>query len=156
MSGIRLADIPDMADIVDLGRELLESSVYAGLKPDEQKFKMTIAGLMGHKKGIVLVVVDNDNKPQGFLAGITDEYGFSRACFATDMWTYVRPGYRRYAYRLYNKFIAWAKTKPRVAFIELAQSSGMGDHDRWCRLMEKLGLSRVGSLYMMRVKKCQA
>jgi len=73
MSGIRLADIPDMADIVDLGRELLEASVYAGLKPDEQKFKMTIAGLMGHKKGIVLVVVDDNNKPQGFLAGITDE-----------------------------------------------------------------------------------
>lgn len=156
MSGIRVADIPDMAAICDMGRELLAGSVYADIKPDEQKFKMTIAGLMGHRKGLVLVVVDDDNQPQGFLAAITDEYGFSKACFATDLWTYVRPGYRRYAYRLYGKLIAWAKTKPKVAFIELAQSSGMGDHSRWCKLMEKLGLTRVGSLYMMRVEKCPA
>jgi len=153
MSGIRLADIPDMQAIVDLGLELLAGSVYADIKPDIQKFKIFLAGLMGHKRGLVLVVVDDDDVPQGFLAGIVDEYGFSRATFATDIYTYIRPKYRCYARRLYNKFIEWAKTKPRIAFIEFAQSSGYGGHERWSRLMEHLGMVKKGSFYVMAVNR---
>jgi len=153
MSGIRKADIPDMKAIVELGYEMLSQSVYADLKPDEQKFKLLLAGLMGHKKGLVLVVVDDNDVPQGFLSGIVEEYSFSRATYATDFFTYIRKPYRQYAAMLYNKFISWAKTKPRIAFIEFAQSSGMGDHERWCVLMERLGLVKNGSFYVLEVNK---
>lgn len=154
MSGIRLADIPDVNPILELGYELLNESEYVGVKMDDSKFKMTIAGLIGHKRGIVLAVVDDNNVAQGFIAGIVEEYGFSRARFATDMWTYIRKPYRRYAYRLYKRFIAWAKTKPRVAYIEMAQSSGGDGYESWCKLMEILGFKKVGSIYMMRVGLC--
>lgn len=156
MSGIRIADIPDMKALCELGQELLDDSEYADIKPDEQKFKTTMAGLMGHKRGILLVVVDDEDKPQGFLAGIVDEYAFSRYRFATDMWTYIRKSYRRYAFRLYSRFIEWSKLRPRVVRIEFAQSSGNTGYERWCKLMEKLGCYRVGSIYMMRVEQCQA
>jgi len=156
MSGIRIADIPDMKALCELAQELLDQSFYADIKPDEQKFKTTMAGLMGHKRGIVLVVVDDDDKPQGFLAGIVDEYAFSRYRYATDMWTYIRKSYRRHAFRLYSKFIDWAKAKPRVVMIELAMSSGNTGYDRWCKLMERLGFNRVGSLFMLRIEQCPA
>ena len=137
MSGIRKADIPDVKAIVALGYELKDQSIYKDIKTDEQKFRMTIASLIGHKRGIVLVVVDDDDVPQGFLAGVIEEYGFSVYRYATDMWTYIRKPFRQYSYRLYNQFITWAKTKPKVVFIEMAQSSGIGDHERWCKLMGK-------------------
>jgi hypothetical protein len=155
MSGIRLADITDIKALCDLGAELLESSAYAGIKPDEKKFRMLMAGLMGSKLGRVMVVVDNDDIPQGFMLGVIDEYFFSRYRYASDMATYIRRPYRRYAAALYKNFIKWAKTKPRVVDISFAQSSGMGDHERWCKLMTKLGLKQVGSMYTMRVEPCQ-
>lgn len=151
MSGIRLADIPDVRRIYELGLELLESSAYQGIKYDEVKFKTFVAGLIGSKNGRVLVVVDDNDVPQGFFLGIVDDLFFSRMRFATDMAVYITKGYRRYAYRLYKTFIQWAKTKPRMYEIMFAQSSGMGDHDRWCKLMIKLGLTQQGSIYTMRV-----
>ena len=156
MSGIRLADIPDMQRIYELGLELLEASSYRGIKHDQQKFKTLVAGLMGSKQGRVLVVVDDNDVPQGFLIGVIDEYFFSHYKLASDLATYIRNGFERYAFRLYKTFIDWAKTKPKVMDITFAHSSGMGDFDRWCRLMEKLGLTRNGSFYTMRVSLCQA
>ena len=151
MAHVRLADIPDIDAIVELGRELLSKSVYQGIKPDEQKFKVTVAGLIGHKRGVVYVIVDDDNKPQGFFLGMVEELFFSSKQYATDLAVYVRDGYRNLAPRMYNKFIAWAKNKPKVVEITLGVSSGIGDTERVGDLYEKLGLSRVGGLYLMRV-----
>ena len=154
MNRIRKADIPDMSAIVELGRELLDRSVFADAKQDETKFKRTVAGMMGHKNGVVLVVVDDENKPQGFLFGVIEDLFFSTQRYATDVAVYVRDGYRQYAPKLYKEFIRWAENKPKVFNIQMAQSSGIGDHQRWCLLMEKLGFTGVGSFYMKRVAKC--
>ena len=156
MSGIRMAGIEDIKAIHVLGIELLESSDYNGIKGDDKKFKLLIANLITHKHGQVYVVADESNEPQGFFIGMIDEYFFSQYRFATDIAVYVREGYRQHAAALYNKFIKWAKTKPKVVRISFAQSSGMGEHARWCRLMEHLGLTCVGSMYTMRVTPCQA
>lgn len=151
MNTVRLADIPDIKHIHDIALELQGESVYRDVKADPVKFKIWVAGLIGSKHGRVLVVVDKDDIPQGFLLGIIDEFFFSKERHATDMATYIRKGYRRHAYRLYKTFIDWAKTKPKVFEIAFSQSSGIGDYDRWCMLMERLGLIRVGSNYTMRV-----
>lgn len=150
MSGIRVGDIPDMKAIVELGRELLEESVY-DVKADEPGFRLFVAGLMGSNKATVLLVVDDDDKPQGFLLGIIDELFFSRARYGTDIAFYVRKEYRRFAPRVLKQFIAWAKSKPRVDHVLLGQSSGIGDVDRIGEMYEKLGLSRVGGIYYQKV-----
>lgn len=156
MRGIRLGDIPDIKYIYELGLELISDGAYKGIKHDEQKFKIAVASLISSKLGRVYVVVDDDDIPQGFFLGIADDLFFSRQRYATDMAVYIRDGYRNYAYRLYKLFIEWAKTKPRMFEITFAQSSGIGDHRRWCKLMEKLGLERIGSIYQMRIDQCQA
>jgi len=153
MSGIRIADIPDIEEICTLGRELLAQSVYADIKPDESKFRLFVAGLMGNKAGTVLVVVDDNDKPQGFMIGMIDELFFSRQRMATDLAVYVREGYRHLAPRMFREFIKWAESKARVAQITLGISSGIGDAERVGRMYENLGLSQVGGIFVKRVKR---
>ncbi len=151
MSGIRLADIPDIDAICELGEELLADSIYAGVKPDPQKFRMFLAGMIGSKKGTVLVVTDDRNKPQGFLIGMVEEFFFSRERMATDIVAYVRRGFRNLAPGLVKTFIAWGESKPRVIMTIMGQSSGIGDPDRAGAMYENLGLSRVGGIYVKRI-----
>ena len=147
MSGIRLGDLPDMTKIVELGMELLENSDYHGIKPDKLKFRKLVGSMMVSKRGRVWVVVDDDDKPQGFLLGMVDELFFSRSMYATDIAVYIREGYRQHAFKLYKNFIDWALLKPKVVDVSLAKSSGIIGLEEWEKLMEYLGLHKVGSLY---------
>ena len=151
MSGIRMGDIPDIDAIYDLGEELLAQSVYADIKPDRVKFRTLVAGLIGQNIGTVLVVVDDQDKPQGFLLGIVDELFFSRQRQATDLAVYVREGYRHLAPRLLKRFIDWAESKPRTAMITLGISSGIGNFERVGRMYENFGLAPVGGIYIKRI-----
>jgi hypothetical protein len=81
---------------------------------------------------------------------VIDELFFSRERYGTDLAVYVRDGFLRFAPRLYKLFMAWAFSKPRVSEVSFAQSSGMGDPDRFHRLMTHTGLSSMGGLYMKR------
>jgi hypothetical protein len=118
---------------------------------DEQKFRMFLAGMMGSNKGIVLLVTDDDNRPQGFLLGMIDDFFFSRQRYASDLAVYVRQGYRHLAPRLFKRFIDWAESKPRIAHVMLGITSGIGDPDRTGRMYENLGLSRIGGIYFKEV-----
>lgn len=151
MPSIRLGDVPDIKYICDIAEELLDRSCYAGIKPDEKKFKMTIASMMAYKTGYVIVVVDDDNIPQGFLLGMVEELFFSKEQVAADLAFYVREEYRRYAPRMMSKFIKWAKAKPKVSKIILGISSGFGEPERIGKMYEKLGMTCTGSSYAMRV-----
>ncbi len=151
MSGIRLADIPDIDAICKLGEELLADSVYKDIKPDPQKFRMFLAGMMGNNKGIVLVVTDDHDRPQGFLIGMIEELFFSKRRMATDLAVYIRKEYRNLGGSLIKRFINWAESKPRVVQIMLGISSGSGDFDRVGAMYESFGLSRVGGIYVKRI-----
>ena len=151
MSGIRIANIPDMKAIVDLGKELLEQSVYRDVKPDWPAFQLLVANMMGSNKGIVYVVVDDDDKPQGFLLGMIDDLFFSRDRYGTDLALYIREGYRNLAPRLLKQFIAWAKSKPRVKHVTMGLASGIGDTARVGKMYERLGLAPVGGIYFQKV-----
>jgi len=153
MSGIRLADIPDMDAICELGRELLSQSVYANIKPDDEKFRLFVAGLMGLKNGSVLVVVDDEDKPQGFMLGMVEELFFSRQRMATDLAVYVREGYRHLAPHMFKKFIKWAESKARMSQITLGISSGIGGEERTGKMYENLGLNRVGGIFVKIIER---
>ncbi len=69
MSGIRLANIPDIDEICKLGRELQAQSVFADIPADESKYRLFIAGLMGMKRepyGWRLMMMTG---PKGFCSG---------------------------------------------------------------------------------------
>lgn len=151
MSRVRLADITDIKRIHELAQELLADSVYAGIKMDDKQFKLTVAGLIGSKTGAVFVIVDEDDTVQGFLLGIIDNLFFSRARYATDLATYVRPAFRAFAPFMFRRFTKWARSKPGVAEITLGISSGIGDTERVGRFYQRLGYQPVGGLYVMRV-----
>lgn len=151
MSGIRIGSISDIKDIVTLGRELLEQSVYRDVKPDWPAFQLLVANMMGSSKGTVLLVVDDNDRPQGFLLGMIDTLFFSRDRYGTDLALYVREGYRNLAPMLLKRFITWAKSKPRVKHITMGLASGIGDPSRVGRMYEALGLSQVGGIYFQKV-----
>lgn len=151
MSGIRLGDLPDMGKIVDLGLELLEQSAYTGIKPDALKFRKLVGSMMLSKNGRVWVIVDDNDEPQGFLLGMVTELFFSRDKYATDIAVYVREKYRGYAPDMFQQFITWAKSKPRVKEIKLGISSGMDSTERTGKFYESMGFNDAGGLYTMRV-----
>ena len=76
MSGVRMADMPDVKAILKMAHELLSDSAYKGIKMDERKFKLCCAGLIATKNGQVFVIVDDNDEPQGFLMGVIDELFF--------------------------------------------------------------------------------
>lgn len=149
MSGIREADIPDVKHIAELGVELLESSIYKDIKPDLSKFKTIVANLIVSNQGYVLVVVDDNDKPQGYFVGMLTDLYYSKDRFASDLSFYIRKEYRHFAPRVIKKFIAWVKTKPRVAYTALALASGSDDSNRSGLMYEKIGLSNVGGIYYL-------
>ena len=151
MNAIRTADIPDMDAICELASEMHEQSIYSDIKPDETKFRLFVAGIMGSKGGIVLLIVDEDDKPQGFLLGVLEELFFSRQRMATDLAVYVREGYRNLAPRLFKTFITWAESKSRVVQVTLGISSGIGDPERTGKMYEKLGFTQIGSINVKKV-----
>ncbi len=151
MSGIRLGDIPDIDAIVELSHEIKEQSVYAGIKIDNAKYRLLIARMMSDKTSRVIVVVDDDDRPQGFMLGLVEDLFFSRARYATDLVVYVRKGFRNLAPIMFRSFMQWAKTKPRVVLIMFGISSGVGDPQRTGELYQSLGLSLCGGIYSKEV-----
>lgn len=156
MSGIRLGDVPDIREICVLAQELQEMGSYKGIKPDREKFTRLVANMMNDKTSRVYVIVDDQDKPQGFLLGLVEEFFFSRRRYGTDLAVFVRPEFRRFAPRMYKEFIAWAVTKPRVDRIMFGISAGIGNPERIGRMFKRLDLSHVGGIFMKEVNQCQA
>jgi len=148
MSDVRVADIPDIKEIYAIAKELHEQSIYSKIKDDESKFKLLVAGMMGQKSGIVLVIVNDNNEPQGFLLGVIQELFFSKAKMATDIAIYVRPEYRNMTPKMIKKFVAWAESKPRIAQITLGISSAISDGGRGGHFYELLGFQNTGGIYV--------
>jgi hypothetical protein len=155
MSGIRLGDVPDISSIWSLAIELRDQSCYAGIKADKEKFTRLVAGMMNDKTSRVYVIVDDQDKPQGFLLGLVEELFWSRSRYGTDLAVYVREGYRHLVPRMYRQFIAWAESKPRVVRIMFGLSSGIGTEERTGRMYNQLGLTQVGGIFSKEVAKCQ-
>lgn len=147
---VREAGIQDIRRILELGKELLGKSVYAGTEVDDIKFKRACATLIGSKMGCVFVVVDEGNIAQGFILGMVDDLFFSKSKYATDLATYVTDEFRMLAPFMIRRFITWAKSKG-VSEITLGISSGIGDTQRVGRLYERLGFSPVGGMFAMKI-----
>lgn len=149
---VRKGDVRDIPQILVLAKELLEQSpVYAGIEMNDNKFKRTTAMAVSSKRGVVFVIVDDDDIPQGFIMGFATDLFFSDSRYVTDCAVYARKSARSQAGWMVRRFIRWAKTVHGVKIIPMAISSGMGDMDRIGALYERLGLVKTGGLYVGRV-----
>jgi hypothetical protein len=157
MSGIRLGGVTDIPAIWELALELQkEGPSYKDIPPSKEKFVRLVANMMHLNSCRVTVVVDKDDKVQGFLLGMIEEFFWSTRRYATDMAVYVRAGFKHHVPRLFREFIKWAESKPRVVRIILGLSSGIGSEKRTGKMYTKLGLSNVGGIYLKEVIPCPA
>ncbi len=97
------------------------------------------------------MAVDDDDRPQGLLLGLIDDLFFSRYNYATDVTFYVRERYRHLVPGMVKRFMTWAESKPRVVYVALGISSGIGDLERVGKVYESLGLSKIGGIYFKRI-----
>lgn len=153
---VREARIDDINEIHKLAQELVSESVYNGIPMDDRQFKHMVASSIGNRSAVVFVVVGASDEPVGFLVGMVQQLFWSKKKFASDLCTYVRPEARHVGGFMVRRFIRWAKKMPGVVEITLGLSSGIGDTERIGMMYERMGLSRVGGLYVMRTESCQA
>ena len=84
----------------------------------------------------------------GVLLGVVNEWVRSRQKVASDDFFYVNEKSRRAGYFLAKKFIKWASARHDVKIIGLSNSSGIGDAERTEKFYSRLGLHRVGGIYL--------
>lgn len=153
MTRVRVADLPDMGKIVELGIELHDQSIYADVKPDNLKIRKLVGDMILSKNGEVFVIVDDNDEPQGFLLGMVTEFFFSKERYATDVSFYIRKGHRNHARSIIQAFIDWASKKAKVVEVKLAISSGMDTENRTGTLYELMGFKNIGGMYIMRINQ---
>ena len=142
---IRKARVEDMPKIIALGKRLQARTVYADIPIDIQTFGGTLGQCISSAFGFAMVA-EREGEITGLMLGAAMPLWFSKKRSATDFITYSeRAGD---GYRMIRKFIDWAWSLSNVVEITLAQSSGV-DTERSEIIYQRLGLSRVGAIYMV-------
>jgi GNAT superfamily N-acetyltransferase len=109
---IRVAELSDVDEVIELGSFLHEASVYSRLPFNKAKAGKTISGLIGNENGVVFVAESNGRIIGGIAGGVA-EWWFCDVLHAYDYSFFVHPDHRggRAAYRLLLAFQEWAKIK---------------------------------------------
>lgn len=94
---------------------------------------------------LTVVVYNGAEKPVAIFMGYTYNHPMFHAKFSADLLLYVVPGFRGtpIAVRLMKMYDAWAREK-KVDYINIGQSTGIGDIDRVRNFYEKLGFKTTG------------
>ena len=95
--------------------------------------------------GSLTVVVYSEDRPVAIFMGYTYNHPMFHAKFSADLLLYVVPDFRGtpIAVRLMKMYDAWAQ-KQKVDYINIGQSTGIGDMDRVRSFYEKLGFKTTG------------
>lgn len=129
----------NLDDIQSLLTLFVNESIYkCSVKPEGLKHTVT-------SPGTLTVVVYNDDKPVAIFMGYTYNHPMFHAKFSADLLLYVVPDFRGtpIAVRLMKMYDTWAQ-KQKVDYINIGQSTGIGDMDRVRSFYEKLGFKTTG------------
>lgn len=143
---IRAATYDDIDTILALGRAAHAASADASIALDEQQCRMTAAQLIASDDGLLLVAFV-DGELVGVLAAICQRLFFSRAKYATDLFTYASRA--NVGWRLVREFVRWARRR-RAAQILLGISFGGERAARTEQLYARMGYERVGAIFRVR------
>lgn len=115
MISVREAIVADVEAIVQLGKQLQQSSAYADKGFSEDKAKSVVAMMVASESDNAFVAEDDQQIIGFFLGGLTYEW-FSDDLLGFDYSVYVVPAKRngRAAIKLFKAFEAWAKAKGAI------------------------------------------
>jgi hypothetical protein len=108
----RLATLDDMPELLKIAREFFLASPFSDFPFNEAKVRKLLEfAIIDHKRAVVIVATDENDTPQGIIAGRADEAPFSDAVAAIEMAWYLRPAYRKAkrAFDMLAGFEAWSR-----------------------------------------------
>lgn len=140
---IRLATVEDLSEIYMM-LNVMHSETIKGTSPIDSE-KLTSAINNALHKGVV-IVFDVNGKIAGSIAGVETSDWWSKEKYLADMWFFVYKEHRRsnIAAKLIKSFMRVAKEAQFKIKLGHVYS---GDGERKDKFYERLGLSKVGSLY---------
>ncbi len=140
---IRLATVEDLSEIYMM-LNVMHSETIEGTSPIDSE-KLTSAINNALHKGVV-IVMDVNGKISGSMAGVETSDWWSKEKYLADMWFFVYKEHRRsnIAAKLIKSFMRVAKEAQFKIKLGHVYS---GDGERKDKFYERLGLSKVGSLY---------
>tara|TARA_R110001583_G_C5643483_1_gene408095 strand:- start:1555 stop:1989 length:435 start_codon:yes stop_codon:yes gene_type:complete len=140
---IRLATVEDLSEIYMM-LNVMHSETIEGTSPIDSE-KLTSAINNALHKGVV-IVFDVNGKIAGSIAGMETSDWWSSEKYLADMWFFVYKEHRRsnIAAKLIKSFMRVAKEAQFKIKLGHVYS---GDGERKDKFYERLGLSKVGSLY---------
>jgi GNAT superfamily N-acetyltransferase len=140
---IRLATVEDLSEIYMM-LNVMHSETIEGTSPIDSE-KLTSAINNALHKGVV-IVFDVNGKIAGSIAGMETSDWWSSEKYLADMWFFVYKEHRKsnIAAKLIKSFMRVAKEAQFKIKLGHVYS---GDGERKDKFYERLGLSKVGSLY---------
>ena len=141
---IRLATVEDLSEIYMM-LNVMHSETIEGTSPIDSE-KLTSAINNALHKGVV-IVFDVNGKIAGSIAGMETSDWWSSEKYLADMWFFVYKEHRKsnIAAKLIKSFMQIAREAEIKIKLGHVYS---GDGERKDKFYERLGLSKVGSLYM--------
>lgn len=148
---IRPATLEDIPVLRALGRELYDETRFARLPFNEERGEATFAllidgGFQGCPGCLFLAV--EDGEIVGWIAGAVAPLWFSDATYAADLTLFVRREKRGglAAAQLVRAFVGWA-AEQGASEVMLGLATEV-HADRTGELYERLGLRRIGGVYL--------
>jgi GNAT superfamily N-acetyltransferase len=154
---IRFATLRDIPDCIEMGFRVQKSTRLARFAYDrtivEKNLRnLIIVGQQRRRSHCLLLAEDDSGYLIGGLIGSIDSHLFSHWPVANMVAYGVRPGHRMTgaAVRLMKAFIEWSKRRGAYE-INAGVNSGI-NLERTDRFMKKMGFSKTGANYAMRLK----
>lgn len=145
MADVRLAQLADVAAIVEMGRAMhAESPTYRDTSFDPDKVARLAEALIGGDAPGVLLVATARGELAGLFAGVAVQRWFGDDWVATDIAVYVKPDHRggsAFA-RLVRAFEAWAADRG-IPEVTIGVTTGV-HAERTVHAYQRLGYTLAG------------
>jgi hypothetical protein len=149
---IRDAVPADITRVMELCQEALDNAFYRHLPLDPQSTRRVMMYCIGSPAQFCQVV-EVDGQIEGLLAGTCERVWHSNKKQASDLVFYTTPAGRGSGSLLVRRFIRWARSRPGIGLIGVSVSYGGSNIKRTGKMLEKLGLTYVGGIYMENINE---
>jgi len=123
-----------------------------GFEESYTQFIDTLRELINDEDKEVLVLLDKEENPVGFLGLYLYQLPLSKELICSEHMWYVLPEYRRAGGLLVKVALQWAKEKGCQYFQSSASKLSSDLHDHLCQMYEKFGMQHFETIYIKSLK----